>query len=108
MGKFSRLGNDLYSGRKSINQDRGLREDSTSLGGYLRSRGVSYTVVTPVGVADRRHARLIRSACREFELVKQASRRTMLFRLAPEPAVSDSTPACAALRNYSSADITAP
>ncbi len=28
----------FHSGRKSINQDRGLREDSTSIGDYLRSR----------------------------------------------------------------------
>ena len=96
----------VHSGRKSINQDRGLRENPTTLGGYLRSRDVSYTVLTPVGVHARSHARLLRSACREFELVKQVSPRTLLLRVAPEPSVSDSMAACVAIRNYS-ADVSA-
>ena len=96
----------LHSGRKTINQDRGLREDSTSLGVYLRSRDVSYTVLTPVGVRATRLARLLSSACREFELVKQISPQTLLLRVAPEPSVSDSVPACVAIRNYNSAAVT--
>lgn len=98
----------IHSGRKSINQDRGLREDSTSLGRYLRSLDVRYTVLTPIGVPARRHARLLSSACREFELVKQVSRNTLLLRVAPEPSVNDSTPACAAIRTYVSARVPAP
>jgi hypothetical protein len=98
----------VHSGRKTINQDRGLREDSTSLGGYLRSREVSYTVLTRVGVNARRHATLLSSACREFELVKEISPQTLLLRVAPQSAESDSVPACAAIRNYAPANVTAP
>jgi len=92
----------FHSGRKSINQDRGLREDSASFGPYLRMRGVSYTVLTPVGVRADRHAGLIESACRDFELVKQVSRRTLLLRVVPQAAASDSTPTCAAIREFDS------
>ena len=98
----------FHSGRKSINQDRGLREDSTSLGDYLRSQGVQYAVITPVGVHSRRHGLLILAACREFELVKQFSRRTSVLRVLPERAASDSTPACAAARQFDPRDTTAP
>ena len=98
----------VHSGRKTINQDRGLREDSTSLGGYLRSREVSYTVLTRVGVNARRHATLLSSACREFELVKEISPQTLMLRVAPQSAESDSVPACAAIRNYAPANVTAP
>ena len=93
----------VHSGRKTINQDRGLREDSTSLGGYLRSRNVSYTALSRVGVFAGRHALRLSSACREFELVKQISPQTLLLRVAPSPSVSDSTPACVAIRRYTSA-----
>ena len=97
-----------HAGRKSINQDRALREDSTSLGGYLRSRGVSYTVLTPIGVRARPHARLLQRACREFELVKRISTSTMLLRVAPAPALGDSTPACAAIRQFDFSEVPAP
>ena len=89
----------VHSGRKSINQDRALREDSLTIAPYLRSRGVQYTVLAPVGVRIRRHNELIKSACRDFELVKRFSNRTMLFRLLPATAPVDSASACAASRD---------
>jgi hypothetical protein len=98
----------VHSGRKSINQDRGLREDSTALGGYLRSRGVDYTVVTAIGVFARKHAASIASACREFRLVKQVSPRTMLLRVLPEPDPSDSTVTCTTVRQYVQAEYGVP
>lgn len=94
----------VHSGRKSINQDRGLREDSTTIGSYLRSRGVDYTAVTPVGVYSRRHRVLLRGACRDFELVKVFSRQTLLLRVLPEPAPGDDTPACEAIRDFNQSD----
>jgi hypothetical protein len=90
----------VHAGRKTINQDRGLREDSTTIGAYLRSRGVDYTAVTTVGVYARRHRVLVRGACRDFELVKRFSRRTLLLRVLPESAPSDATPACEAIRQF--------
>jgi hypothetical protein len=98
----------VHSGRKTVNQDRGLREAPATLGDYLRSQGVGYTVLSPIGVQAVRHARLLRAACREFELEKQVSRRTLLLRVAPEAFASDSTLACVAIRNYRSADAAVP
>ena len=95
----------VHSGRKSINQDRALREDSTTIADYLRSRGVSYTVLTPVGVMMHRHTALVRSACRDFELVKRFSNRAMLLRLRPQTAPSDSATACVAAREFDPSDI---
>ncbi|HEX6314819.1 MAG TPA: glycosyltransferase family 39 protein, partial [Gemmatimonadaceae bacterium] len=91
----------VHSGRKSINQDRALREDAESIGDYLRSRGVSYTVMSPIGIFAGRHARLVTRACREFELVRQFSSRTLLLRVLPEPASTEDTATCAAARAYS-------
>jgi hypothetical protein len=98
----------VHSGRRSINQDRGLREDSASLGGYLRSRGVDYTVVTPIGVFAKAHGRLVASACQEFDVVKQVSPRTMLLRLRPEPAPRDDTMTCNAVRQFVKSEFVAP
>jgi len=95
----------MHSSRKSINQDGALREDSTTIADYLRSRGVSYTVLTPVGVRMRRHTALVRSACHDFELVKRFSNRTMLLRLLPQTATSDSATACVAAREFVPSDV---
>lgn len=89
----------VQSGRQSINQDRALSEDSASIGNYLRTRGVTYTVLTPVGALARRHNRLLQASCREFEVVREFTPRTVLFRVLPEPA-SDSTAACAVTRAF--------
>jgi hypothetical protein len=98
----------VHTGRKTINQDRGLREDTTTIGGYLRLRGVSYTVLTPVGLRVRAHASRLIGACREFDLVKQISPRTMLLKVAPEASATDSTPTCAAVRQFNMANNPAP
>ena len=94
----------VHTGRKTINQDRALREDTTSLGAYLRSRGVTHTVLTPTGVRARSHALRLKGACREFDLVKQISPRTMLLQVAPESSPTDSTPACTAIRQFDATD----
>ena len=94
----------VHASRRSINQDRALREDSTTIADYLRSRGVAYTVLTPVGVRMRRHTQLVRSACRDFELVKRFSNRAMVLRLLPGAAASDSATACAAARDFDPSD----
>jgi len=94
----------VHSGRKSINQDRALREDSATIAGYLRSRGVSYTVLTPVGVRATRHLQLVTGACRNFELVKQFTHRTILLQLLPETVPNDSSAACMAARAFDRRD----
>ena len=69
----------VHSGRKSINQDRGLQEDSASLGPYLRSRGVSFSAVSPVGVRSQQHNALVAKACRDFALARSWSAATREF-----------------------------
>jgi hypothetical protein len=90
----------VHAGRKSINQDRALDEDSASVGAYLRAHGVTYTVLSPIGVLASKHGRVVSASCREFELVKQFTPRTLLLRVLPGRSPSDSTAACAATREY--------
>ena len=90
----------VQSGRKTINQDRAHEEDSASIGGFLRSRGVTFTVLTPVGILAKTQGELLGKSCRDFDLVRQFTARTMLFRVRPEPSASDSTAACEATRAY--------
>ncbi|MCC6774309.1 MAG: glycosyltransferase family 39 protein [Gemmatimonadaceae bacterium] len=91
----------MHAGRKSINQDRGLQEDSVSLGDFLRARGVSYATVTPVGVRSGPHNRLVAAACREFSLVRRFSEQTMLLRVRAPGESSATDDACAALAVWS-------
>ncbi len=93
----------VHSGRMSINQDRAFREDSASIGDYLRAQGVDYTVLSPIGVFPAPQARLVTRACRELALVRQFSPQTMLFRVLPQAASSDSASACETLRGYTMA-----
>jgi hypothetical protein len=88
----------FHTGRRSINQDQGLSNDSSSLKTYLQSRGVTYAVVTPIGERPR-HNRLIARACADFDVVKKYSSRTILLRVRDEPAISGG-PACEALAEY--------
>lgn len=88
----------VHSGRKSINQDRGLQEDSASLGPYLRSRGVSFSAVSPVGVRSQQHNALVAKACRDFAIVRHFSERTILLRVRAESEPPDAGETCAALR----------
>lgn len=88
----------IHSGHKSINQDRGLQEDSASLGPYLRSRGVSYSAVSPVGVRSQQHNALVVKACRDFAIVRRFSERTILLRVRAENEPLDSGETCTTLR----------
>jgi hypothetical protein len=92
----------VHSGRKSINQDRALDEDSTTIGDYLRSRGVTYTVLSTIGVHARRHNQMLLQACREFEVVRQFTTTAALFRVLPANSPGDSS-ACRAMQAYVSA-----
>lgn len=80
----------VHTGRLTINQDRALQEDSLSLGPYLRGRGVSYTVVGPIGVRQAQHARLLARACRDLVLVREYPLQSAILRIrGAEEAVDD-------------------
>jgi hypothetical protein len=87
-----------HSGRRSINQIRGLREDAASIAPYLRSIGVDYAVVTYVGPRGRDQIRLIASACHEFAQVREYLPWAALFRVRELAEAPDPT-ACATLQS---------
>jgi hypothetical protein len=90
----------FHTGRKTINQDRGLREDSTSLAPFLRARGVSYAVATDVGVFRRDEAVLLAKACRDFDLVRVFGKRTAVVRLRDPGSEATWGAACEALASW--------
>jgi hypothetical protein len=90
----------MHTGRRSINQDRGLQEDSLSLVPYLRSRGVTYSVVTPVGVRSQMHNALLATSCRGLALVREFSPSTFLLRVRGADESADVDDSCARIRRF--------
>lgn len=89
-----------HSGRKTVNQDRTLKEDPDSLAGYLRSRGVHYSVAVPVGILSEHHNDLLARACHDFIVLKALPEQTFVLRLKdPSETPGDET-ACRALAPY--------
>lgn len=84
----------LHSGRLTINQDRALQEDSLSLAPYLRSRGVTHTVVGAIGVRQAQHGRLLASACRDLVLLRRFSPESGVFRIRGAHEPGDGGAAC--------------
>ncbi|MFN8666719.1 MAG: glycosyltransferase family 39 protein [Gemmatimonadaceae bacterium] len=87
----------VHSGRRSINQDRALRESPDSLASYLRSRHVRYAVVSPIGVYAWSYNALVAQACRDFAVVRQFSAETVLLRVRDAGENRDDLTACRAL-----------
>lgn len=87
----------VHSGRRSINQDRALRERPDSIAPYLRSRHVRYAVVSPIGVYAWEHNSLLSQACRDFAVVRQFSVATVLLRVRDAGEAGDDGAACKAL-----------
>lgn len=90
----------FHSGRRTINNDRALREDSASIGAYARQQGVTHAAVVRVGVFEVQHNDLIARGCREFDLVRTfGDERALLLRLREQPA-TEFTPTCQALQPW--------
>ncbi|MBK8060955.1 MAG: hypothetical protein IPK33_24605 [Gemmatimonadetes bacterium] len=90
----------VHSGRRSINQDRGLREPPDSLAAYLRARQVRYAVVTPVGVYAREHNALLARACRDFAVVRQFAGSSALLRVRDAGEADDGGATCRTLARW--------
>lgn len=71
----------LHSDRRTVRENRFLRAPADSLGPLLRRSGVSYTVITPIGINVHRHNALVAKACREFEKVATFDGDAILLRL---------------------------
>lgn len=89
----------MHSLRKTINHIRGLKEDSASLGNFLRQRGVGYSVLSLVGPRGRPHSELVRDACHEFDIVREFGPTTFLLKVRDQPTPTDSTSTCVRLRS---------
>lgn len=90
----------FHSGRRTINQDRALEEDSVSLAPYLRQRGAHYTVATPVGVRSEEHNRLLAAACRDFLVLKRFPEQTLVLRLRTDDDPPGDETACRLLNSF--------
>lgn len=84
----------LNSGRRLIRDVDGLSVPADSLGAYLRRRGVTHAVVTPVGLEQPTHNRAIMRACREFELERAFVGQTYLLRVRPDGPSADDVRVC--------------
>lgn len=71
----------LHTDRRTVRDSRFMRVPADSLGPVLRRTGVSYAVVTPIGIGRNLHNRVIAEACREFEKVASFEGDAVLLRL---------------------------
>lgn len=88
-----------HSGRKTVNLLVLLKEDSTTLAKTLRQRGVGWVVTSYSGPSRTQMGKLVASACRDFDLVKQIDARTMVLRVRPA-GQTDGETACGALTTW--------
>ncbi|MGQ0766670.1 MAG: ArnT family glycosyltransferase [Gemmatimonadota bacterium] len=89
-----------HSHRLTINQDRGLKEDSTSLGPYLRGRGVTHVAAAVVGPRGWEGFRLVQKACRDFDLLRGFDERAFLFSVRASRDSAATTDACSATARF--------
>ncbi len=91
-----------HSGRRTINQDRTLEEDSLSLAAFLRARRARFAVASPIGVRSDEHNFLLATACRDFVVLKRFPEQTLVLRLRNEGEDGDRETACRLLAPYRS------
>lgn len=89
-----------HSRRKTINQDRALREPPLMLGAYLRGRGAHYAVAAPVGLREEEHYHLLAQACQDFVLLRSFAEDTFVLRLREPDDPPGDDGACKALSPY--------
>lgn len=89
-----------HTGRKTINQDRALRESPSTLAAYLRERGAHYAVAAPVGLREREHYHLLAQVCQEFVLLRSFAEDTFILRLRASSDPPGDRSACEALSPY--------
>lgn len=91
-----------HSGRRVVNQLRALEEDSATIIPFLRSRGVTYAIVGPVGVRLRAHSQLLARACDDLILVKEFRQASAVLRVREMDEPSDGGASCRALAPWMS------
>ncbi|HEX4936785.1 MAG TPA: glycosyltransferase family 39 protein [Gemmatimonadaceae bacterium] len=89
-----------HAGRRTVNQIRVLREDSTKIIPYLRTVGVTHVVVGPVGVRALRHGRQMSRVCDDLILLRQFARDYSVLRVRAPGEAGDGGAACRVLRAW--------
>lgn len=87
----------LHTGRRSVRDRRFSDIPGDSLGSLLRRNGVSYTVLTPIGVNRRGRGTHIAEACREFETVASFDGDAVLLRLRDNGPIDHDDETCRSL-----------
>lgn len=86
-----------HSGRRVVNQLRALREDSTTIIGFLRAHGVTHVAVGSVGVRMLRQGRLMAVVCRDLTLVREFNHAEAVLRVRGLDEPRDDGAACRVL-----------
>jgi hypothetical protein len=90
----------LHTGRRTVRDADFSRVPSDSLGPFLRRGGVSYTVVTPIGIHRRGRTTRIAEACREFETVAAFEGDAILLRLRENGPIDHDDETCRTLAEW--------
>ena len=89
-----------HTGRRTVlsTRFRGIPPDS--LGKMLRGAGVTYAVVSPIGVGRRSHNTVIARACREFEKVATFEGDAVLLRIRENGPIDHEDETCQLLAQW--------
>jgi len=87
----------VHTGRRSVNQIAALRADSATIIPFLRKQGVSYVVVSTMGIRALSQAKLMEQACQDLILVKEFPDANAVLRVRGDSEPSDGGAACRVL-----------
>jgi hypothetical protein len=90
----------LHSGRRTVRDSRIIGAPPDSLGPLLRRSGVSYAVITPIGIYRNRHSTIIARACREFETVASFEGDAVLLRLRESGPIDHDDETCESIAGW--------
>lgn len=89
----------LHSGRRTVLENHFRRVPPDSLGAVFRRTGVTYAVVTPIGLDENRGRDLAR-ACRDFEMVASFEGDAYLLRLRENVPIAHDDETCQLLAEW--------
>jgi hypothetical protein len=90
----------LHTGRLTVRDQPFHELPVDSLGPALRRRGVTYAVVTPIGIDGPRRNKLIAKACREFEQVRLFRGGAVLLRVRENGPIDHDDETCLSIAEW--------
>ncbi|MEQ1692488.1 MAG: glycosyltransferase family 39 protein [Gemmatimonas sp.] len=90
----------VHANRRSVNQLRAMRGDSSTFVSELRRRRVSYAVISSFGTHVREYSRVVARACADFVVVKEFPMHTAVLRLRGAPDEPADNSACRAMEYW--------